>query len=257
MQDGLEPKARRSGVQAIARAGAVLRALECAPEGLALVELAAAVGLPKSTTHRIVAALAAEDLVSTGGRSRIMLGGGLLRLAAATRRTLVSEMRPVLAELGGALEETVDLAVLDGATVRFVDQLPAPHRLGAVSAVGVSFPLHCTANGKALLAALSDDRVLALLPARLERMTPATITSRSAFLAELEQIRHRGVAFDREEHTEGVCAVGAAVLDGDGPLAAISVPVPTPRFRGHERRYARSVKAAAKHASRMYGCVTE
>ena len=237
--------AAQGGVQAIARAARVLRALEAAPDGLALGELAAAVDLPKSTVHRLVQALAAEDLVSTGGGGRARLGAGLARLGAATHGALASALRPALETLRRDLDETADLAVLDGAGVRFIDQLPAPHRLRAVSAVGSSFPLHCTANGKALLAALGDERARDLLPPRLERFTAATITSRGALLEQLAEVRRSGVAYDREEHTEGICAVAATVSDAGGPVAAISVPVPTQRFTGNERRYAAAVRSAA------------
>lgn len=240
-------------MQAIARAGRVLRALEAAPDGLPLVELATAVGLPKSTVHRLVGALADEQLVATGPGGHVTLGGGLARLAAATRLTLAERVRPALEALRGELEETVDLAVLDGAELRFVDQLPGPHRLRAVSAVGERFPLHCTANGKALLAALGAERARALLPARLPRLTPATVVSRRALLAELPEIRRAGVAFDREEHAEGICAAGAAVLDAGGPVAVISVPVPTPRFGRLEARLAEAVPAAAREAGRLLG----
>jgi len=64
-----------------------------------------------------------------------------------------------------------------------------------------------------------------LLPARLERFTPHTIVSRTELLAELGEIRSTGVALDLEEHTEGICAVGAAILDREEAVAAISVPV--------------------------------
>lgn len=243
----------RRGVQAIARAGAVLRALGERPEGMALGDLAGAVELPKSTVHRLVAALAEEDLVALepGGRAR--LGGGIARLAGAGREALADRLRPVLLELRRDLDETVDLAVLDGAAVRFVDQLPAPRRLRATSAVGEIFPLHCTANGKALLAAMPDERALELLPGRLERLTPATIGSREELLAELTRVRREGVAFDREEHTEGICAVGAAVADASGAVAAISVPVPVQRFRGQEKRLAGRVRQAAAAGSALLG----
>jgi DNA-binding IclR family transcriptional regulator len=179
----------------------------------------------------------------------------LVRLAAAARRTLPQLLRPVPEQLHGTLGETVDLAVLDGASVRFVDQLAATHRLRAVSAVGASFPLYRTANGKALLAALPDERALALLPPRLPRLTPATITSRAVLRSELQEIRRRGVAFGRQEHTEGICAVGAAVRDSSGPVAAVSVPVPATRFRGREDLYADAdaVAAAAEQASLLLG----
>lgn len=240
---------RRDGIQVIARAAAVLRALERAPEGLALGEIATAVELPKSTVHRLVAALASEDLVTQERGGRVRLGGGIARLAAAARENLADRLRPVLLELRRDLDETVDLAVLDGAGVRFIDQLPAPRRLHAASAVGAVFPLHCTANGKALLAAMPEERTLALLPSRLPRFTPSTIVSREGLRSELAQVRAAGVAFDREEHTEGICAVGAAVLDGTGPVAAISVPVPTPRFEGNEKLLAGKVTVAAATAS--------
>lgn len=251
MQDRTD--SHRRGVQSIARAGRLLRALEAAPDGLGLVELATAVELPKSTVHRLVGALASEGLVRAGGGGHVTLGPLLERLAAATRLTLPERVRPALEALRAELQETVDLAVLDGAELRFVDQLPAPHRLRAVSAVGESFPLHCSANGKALLAALPRERALALLPARLPRLTPATLVSRAALEAELDAIRAGGgVAFDREEHTEGICAVGAAVRDASGaPVAAVSVPVPTPRVRRAERRLARAVLGAAADAERL------
>lgn len=239
----------REGVQAIARAGAVLRALERHPRGLALGELAGAVQLPKSTVHRLVGALSTEELLSTQADGKIVLGGALVRLGAAGSQALQDELRPLLRSLREELEETVDLAVLDAGQMRFVEQLPAAHRLRAVSAVGARFPLHCTANGKALLAALPSDRALALLPPRLPRFTPRTIISRTALLEDLEQIREHGVAFDHEEHTEGISAVGAAVLGPLGPLAAISVPVPTARFAGGERRYAAAVARAARESA--------
>lgn len=243
--------APRHGVQAIARAGSVLRALEAAPAGLGLGELATAVELPKSTVHRLVQALADEDLVRTGAGGRIRLGPGLARLGAAAHDALADMLRLPLQDLRRDLDETADLAVLDGATVRFIDQAPAPHRLRAVSAVGSAFPLHCTANGKALLSALTEDEVRDLLPQQLPRFTPATITTRTALLAQLEQIRRTGVAVDREEHTEGISAVAAVVRDDAGPVAAISVPVPTQRFTGNEQRYADAVLATADRASAL------
>lgn len=255
MRSVLQDRTSRPGVQSIARAGRLLRALEAAPGGLPLVELAAAVELPKSTVHRLVGALADEGLVAAGPGGHVTLGPLLERLALATRLTLPERVRPALEQLHAELQETVDLAVLDGGELRFVDQLPAPHRLRAVSAVGDAFPLHCTANGKALLAALPRERALALLPPRLPRLTPATIAARAALLDELDDIAAAGgLAFDREEHTEGICAAGAPVRDASGaPVAVVSVPVPTPRFARQERRLARALPAAAAAASRLLG----
>ena len=239
----------RPSIQAIARAASVLRALHQVPDGLALGDLAAAVALPKSTVHRLVAALEEQGLVISG--PRIVLGPELSRLGTGPARSLPDALAPLLAELRTHVRETVDLAVLDGATARFVTQFPAAQRLRAVSAVGERFPLHCTANGKALLAALAPAEVVALLPARLPRLTPATITSRARLLTELELVREAGFAVDREEHSVGICAVGAVVRDGREPVAAISIPVPALRFGSNAGRYGAAVRAAAAAATEL------
>lgn len=143
-----------------------------------------------------------------------------------------------------------DLAVLDGDHLRFVDQIPAPHRLRAVSAVGATFPLHSTANGKAVLALLSDEEIGRLLPAKLPRHTPNTIGTRAALLQELADVREDGVAFDREEHTVGISAAGFAFRDPAGRYAAVTVPMPTQRMAGREKllraRLAMSARDLAK-----------
>jgi DNA-binding IclR family transcriptional regulator len=237
----------RGGVQSIARVAAVLRALERSSAGLGITELATATELPKSTVHRLVAALAAEDLVARSSEGRVRLGPAIARLGAAAHEALAEQLRPLLLGLRRDLDETVDLSVLDGAAARFVDQVPAPHRLRATSAVGELFPLHCTANGKALLAALPAEAADALLPPRLPRLTPHTIVARKALHEELDRVRTDGVAFDREEHTLGICAVGVAVPAGKEPAAAaISVPIPAQRFEQIEGAVVAALTAAAR-----------
>jgi DNA-binding IclR family transcriptional regulator len=230
----LTQEPRRYGIQVIARVADVLRALARAPDGLSLSELAMAVGLPKSTVHRLVSALEAEGFVTPAGTGNIHLGRGIAQLGAATRDGLRDKVHPFLVQIHEELEETVDLAVLDGSVARFIDHIAAPRRLQAVSAIGAAFPLHCTANGKALLAAMPEEQAAALLSARLPSLTENTITTRKDLWEELRRVRTSGVAYDREEHTLGICAVGAIVRDPYGPVAAISVPVPTQRFVGSE-----------------------
>jgi len=231
-----------SGVQVLARASAVLRSLHGHPQGLSLSEISRAVGLPRSTVHRLTAALAREGLLEAAGPAgRLRLGPEITRLAQGGRPELREELRPFLAALAATVSETVDLAVLEGERMRFIDQIPAPHRLRAVSAVGAVFPLHCTANGKAALALIGPERAHALLPARLPRHTRATIGRRSELLGELEHVAATGVAFDREEHTEGISAAAVAFLDRAGRPVALSVPMPTQRFRGRERELAREL----------------
>lgn len=240
----------RQGIQVIARAAAVLRALERRPDGLSLGELAKAVSLPRSTVQRIVDALDNEGLVlAASSSSGVRLGPALLALAAATRFHIAEAARETLEALAKECGETVDLSLVDQDKVVFIDQVAGTHRLTAISAIGVSFPLHCSANGKAVLAAMSDDEFAKLRRRlRLTAATPNTITDWDRLEAEIEVIRKVGYARDREENSIGISAVSTALRSPSGEIAAISIPAPSQRFAESEERL---VRALLKHAGRL------
>jgi DNA-binding IclR family transcriptional regulator len=245
----------QTGVQVIRRAAEVLRALDGQHQGLTPSELAERLGLARSTVHRIVSALDDEGLVATVRPGRYRVGPELIRLGSSQRGEVRMIVRPFLERLSAEVNETVDLAVLIQDHVSFIDQVAAPHRLRAVSVVGATFPAHCTANGKALLAELSDDHLRALLPARLPRLTPNTKTTRAELMAELERVRESGVAFDEEEHTLGISAVGAVVRDEFAAVAAITIPLPTQRYQGNEGALITALRATCDRATQTLGGV--
>ena len=227
-----DDREQRAGVQVLARAAEILRLLAAdSSGGLTFSELVSRSGLPRTTVHRIRGALEQEDFIFTDtATGRLHLGPGLMRLAMA-KRDLPTVVRPYLEQLARELNETVDLGVLDGMHVLFIAQHPAPQRsLMVVSQVGARFPACCTANGKALLAQLPVDELRHRLPKRLEMPSTHTPVNRRSLLAELEQVRASGLAFDREEHHAGICGVGVVITDIDGSTASISVPMPAARF---------------------------
>jgi DNA-binding IclR family transcriptional regulator len=226
---------RREGVQVIARASEILRQLAAAPRGLSLAELAARVRLPRSTAHRIVRALSQEGFVLSSPSGKLRIGPALIRIAVASRRELRHEAAPYLERLSHEVHETVDLAVLDGEDVLFIDQYTSQNTLRIVSEIGARFPLYCTANGKALLAAMSDEEVDALVPSRMARHTQGTITDRRRLYEDLDRVRAAGVAYDREEHSVGIAAVATTIRDAMGSLAAVGVVLPAARFESRER----------------------
>lgn len=233
---------RQGGIQVIARAAAVLRALHDHPNGLSLGAIAKRVGLARSTVQRIVNALSAEGFVmAASAEGRVRIGPGLIRIAASAGTDAAALVRPNLRALTDEVEETVDLAILAGGSVVFVDQLPGKHRLAALSAIGARFPLHCSANGKAVLACFSPDEASDLIAKSVAEHPAFPLRSTAKLTAELDEIRRTHLAFDIEEHGAGICAVGIALPSAFGNPIAVSIPVPTMRFKKVKPKLARSI----------------
>ena len=230
-------KSDKLQIQVIARAASILRALEKAKAGLSLGELGKRLGLPRSTVQRIVAALHSEKLVvpasPTGG---VRLGPTVLALASSMRIDFIAFARPYIERLSHELRETVDLSAIRNDHLVFLDQVVGPQRLRTVSAVGEKFPLHCTANGKAYLAQLESRAAEQLLGRQLARLTPRTLTSWNSLSEDLKKIRKRGIAYDREEHSVGICAAGFV----SAIFRAITSPSPF-RYRPIASTYLRCV----------------
>jgi len=234
---------RAVDVQVIARAANILGALGDSPDGLSLAQIARVTTLSRSTVHRIVVALCKQDYVRSTD-SGYQLGPTLLRLAEASRSNFEFDVSPFLVELSRELRETVDLSQLTGQSVTFVNQVIAMRRLRAVSGIGISFPLYCTAPGKAILAALGPAATRRLLPERFDRFTPSTQPDLASLEIELDEVRRTGIAYDREEHTLGICAIGMAVQASNQNWFAVSVPLPAQRFYGQESRLATALTAS-------------
>jgi DNA-binding IclR family transcriptional regulator len=222
-------KSERGGIQVIARAASILRALRETQTGMSLGQIAERVGLARSTVQRIVAALQEEQLVisdSNGGGLR--LGPELHALAEAAQYNIVEHCRLLLTELTQKTGETSDLSVLRGAGMIFLDQVPGTHRLRTVSSVGEVFPLTSSANGRACLAQLPIEDATKLILNEWDRNS--VDGDLNALLQELATIRETGIAYDLDSHTPGISAIGLAFRDWSGDLHAISVPVPSTRF---------------------------
>lgn len=221
--------AEQGGKQVIARAAAVLRALEGRDVAQSLGDIAKATGLPRSTVQRIVAMLEAQQLV-IAGRAGVRLGPAITRLAASAHVDITAVAGPFIEVAARRTRETVDLCVYRGAHALSVAQRPSDQELRVMCAVGAAFPTYCTAQGKALLALLDDAAVAELLGQRLEARTPYTKTSLPALLADIAQVRETGVGIDRQEHALGVCAIGVTLGTRQGDRYALSIAVPSLRF---------------------------
>lgn len=230
-------KIAKKGIQVIARAAAILRALENEPAGLSLGKIAQRVDLSRSTVQRIVDALTAEHLlIGASPTSGVKLGPSILRMAQNSSFDFVDFIRPYISQLSKDTGETVDVSEMQKTRTVFVDQVVGPARLVTISTIGEAFPLNCLASGKAMLATMADEDIVKLMGRKqFEAHTPHTVTSVNALLAELAKVRKSHIAYDHEEHLEGVSAVGTAIQEPGGKVYAISVPVPTVRFKKKQK----------------------
>lgn len=240
----------RPVIQVIARAASILHVLKDDPSGLSLGQIAERVNLPRSTVQRIAGALAAERLVISNPKGGgLRLGPELGSLAEAARFNAVERCRLLLSELAQSTGETADLSVMRGSTMIFLDQAPGSHRLRAVSSVGGAFPLTTTANGRACLAALPKGKAEKLVAGEWSRRNVEG--DMKAFMAMLDEVRETGLAYDLDEHTKGISAIGFAFADWSGDLHSISVPVPTPRFADRKADVEEAIRNVAKHVREM------
>jgi IclR family acetate operon transcriptional repressor len=218
---------------AVDAALSILETLGSAHE-MGLTELARKLGLGKSSVHRLLASLVTRGYVEKSPQSdRYRLTYRLFAVGsrAAARLGLRDIAHPVMERLAAQTGEAVNLAVLDGRRVVSVHRVESRHLLRIHLEIGGGIPAHATALGKVLLAALAPDELTRRLQGqRLERLTPNTISDRSALRTALARVREAGFATDDEECSLGLRCVAAPILDHRG-LAAAAVSISGPSLR--------------------------
>jgi DNA-binding IclR family transcriptional regulator len=259
-QRGPGPIPRERGLlRSVTNALAVLEAFSAERPELGVTELSQALGLGKSTVHRLLASLAARGYVRKNPHTeRYCLGLKTFEVGArAAGRGAVREIAaPLLRDLMLATKETVHLGVLDEWDVVYIDKIESDQPLQMYSRVGRRAPLHCTALGKALLAFQPDEFVERLVRRRLRAYTPVTLTDPTALRKELERVRRAGYALDNEEFAAGLRCIASPLRDHTRRVvASLGIAGPGVRF-GDERlpRLAALVREAAAGASAALGC---
>jgi DNA-binding IclR family transcriptional regulator len=200
---------------------------------LRVTEAAARLGVARSTAHRLLAMLVYRDFAEQDVDRRYVAGPVLRRPAApdsiAQLRAAALPHLRVLTELTG---ETSNLVVLIGDQVRFLASVECDQVLRVGDRAGRLLPAHLASGGKALLSTRTDDQVAALYA---RRGADSAAPELPALLRELRRIRRLGFAVNDGGTEAGVTAVGRAVSwspgPGVAPAAAVSIAMPTARFR--------------------------
>lgn len=228
---------------------------------LGVTEVARRLGVSTSTAFRLLTTLAEERLLERGespGTYRLGLAMYELGLLVFPHYGLHDAAIPVLAALRHSTGETVHLAVLDGLDVVFIERLQSPQTVRYVVNVGHRVPAPTSGNGKVMLAHLPPEELEARLAGwKPVAITPYTITSKQALLADLQRVRERGWAQNINESTMGVASVAVPIRDKSGEvIAALSVVAPAARSTAQALRRTRTAALEAAEAiSRRLGYV--
>src|ERR1700733_482485 len=169
-----------SGSRSVARTCAILRLIgRGGDEGVTLVDVAAATELPKSSAHRYLQVLEGEGFIERDLRSsRYRLGVGFMSLQSGHIDRLIQRTRPFLISIRDRFDETVNLGMLVGHQIVYLDILESPRAMRLAARKGDTEGIHSTALGKVVAAKLPDRDVLELLRRTgMPRLTPFTITT--------------------------------------------------------------------------------
>jgi DNA-binding IclR family transcriptional regulator len=221
-------------VQVLDRALAALAALANSSSDCSLAELCPALGLHKSTAHRLMMVLEQHRLVVKNpetGRYRLGLRLYELGSRAIDGLDLRGKARPYLDRLQERFGETVFFCILDEGQVFYVEKVESQRSVRTACTVGSRAPAYCTAVGKAMLSELPEAELNAVVrKSGLKAITPKTITTVARLKSELKAVRARGYAIDDEEKEEGLRCVGAVVRAHSRKLSA-AMSISGPAFR--------------------------
>lgn len=188
-------------------------------------EAARLLGTPRASTHRLLVTLRAAGVLESNDHGQYRLGLRLFELGsfAPLRRRLHDESTLPLEQLASEVALPAHLAVRDGVDLLYLEKV---HQRPAdvPTRVGQRAPLHATAAGKVLLAHAPRTVVERYVTEPVQRFTAHTIVEPRRLLVELDRIRDRGLAWEREESCLGVASVATRIRNHTGKVvAAISV----------------------------------
>jgi IclR family acetate operon transcriptional repressor len=256
---GKPQQERTQIVQSLVRAISLLNCLAESSDGITLTGVAQRTGLSPATAHRILTTLQQEQYARFDTERRSWLVGvqAFVTGNAFTRnRSVVETARPQMRRLMQETGETVNLAMEENGEAVYLVQVESRQMVRVIARPGSRVSLHCSAIGKALLAAMPREHAAGIVTRRgMPRLTPNTLVSWPELQADLERCRQRGYALDDQEHSFGLRCIASAIYDEHGDaFSAISISGPALRFP-HSRvpQLGRFVKEVAQTITAALG----
>lgn len=238
------PRPRAQRIQAVDRAVELLKSVATADTPPTAAELAQRCGVNRTTAWRLLATLEDHGLVERDRSQRYAIGYETVALAQSNSGSaaLVRIARPALERLAEETGETVNLSVARRNAVVAIDQIDPADADLLLNYLTKPLPLHCTSNGKVVLASLSAAQLDAVLAAPLDRRTPQTVVDPARLRESVAEVRRNGYAITVGELNPGINGVSSGVVDDQGKLAAI-ISVSAPAHRLPEERLHAAVPA--------------
>lgn len=230
-----EPKTR-DRIRSLEKGLELLIVLSRHDTELSLERLSQESGFSKTSCFRLLQTMRRLNFITQSSETKgYQLGPRNISIgtAALDRQSVRSLAVPYMRRIRAQTNETINLTILDGNEVVFVERIEANFIVNSNLHVGSRLPVHCSSMGKAILAYLPDDQLSKILEKiDFQPCTAKTITSRDRFIEELGAIRAKGMAVNNEELEKGLFAVAAPILDHTGvPVAAMNISFPLVRHR--------------------------
>lgn len=222
-------------VQSLCRALSILNVIAEDEYGLTMTHIAQRTGLPLSTTHRLLTTLQHERYVRCDNDQSLWRAGVqafIIGNAFVRSRDIIATSRPYMTELMEQSGETTNLAVVDQGECIYLAQVECRQMMRVQAKPGSRVPIHSSAVGKALLAAMPEDKAKKFIQMReFERNTEKTVVKQQELQREVSDVRDSGYGRDDEEHCVGLRCVASVIFDEFGePMAAVSLSGPMARI---------------------------
>ena len=229
-----KPAKPKTSLSSVANAIRLIKAFSDDEYEIGISDLGKRLHLPKSTVHRLASTLVEAGMLEQNNETgKYRLGLAIFELGSLVRRKMdfSSEAKPFLMELREKTGETVHLAILDQASIVYINSLESKQAIRMTLDVGLRKPAYSTGAGKVLLAFQADEALARLFAGGLKELTANTIVDPDQFRQELAAIRARGYAVADEENELGVRSLAAPVRDHFGNvIAAVSIAGPAQRL---------------------------
>jgi DNA-binding IclR family transcriptional regulator len=245
-------------IQSVERAAAILAALGSGTPRLGVTEIAERVGLAKPTTHGLLRALVAHDLVAQDSVSgKYSLGAGVLQLGSAYLDGSELRARSLLwaESLAQRTNEAVWVATLSGTRAIVLHHVFRPDNTVQILEVGAAIPWHACALGHSIVAYLPAMEAARVMAEERTALTGRTKTTRAALGQALAQVRRHGYAIENEEATVGDAGIAAPIAGREGVEGSIGLVGPAERIldRAMQGELIRAVVESARSISRDLG----